>query len=89
MDVVFALDASGSMSQAKFTQVKEFVKKIILGLDIGRGSQVGIETFADTHKLQFHLNEYVLILTYDGPSVKEKIFKYFFSPPYFGGRKYI
>ena len=26
---------------------------------------------------------------YDGPSVKEKIFKYVFSPPYFGGRKYI
>ena len=29
---------------------------------------------------------------YDGPSVKEKIFRYFFSPPYFGGEnifKYI
>ena len=26
---------------------------------------------------------------YDGPSVKENIFKYFYSPPYFGGRKYI
>ena len=24
---------------------------------------------------------------YDGPSVKEKIFTYLFSPPYFGGRK--
>ena len=31
----------------------------------------------------------VLAITYDGPSVKEKIFKYFFSPPYVGGRKYI
>ena len=26
---------------------------------------------------------------YDGPSVTENIFKYFFSPPYFVGRKYI
>ena len=42
-------------------------------------------------KLEKRIKEEMLIATlpYDGPSVKENIFKYFFSPPYFVGRKYI
>ena len=47
-----------------------------------------------TKKIIVHIKIILEILKrqmkkYDGPSVKEKIFEYIFSPPYFVGRKYI
>jgi len=57
-DVVFVLDSSGSVSQADFTRALTFISQITDGLDVGGGRfRIGLITFSDTSKLEFHLNE--------------------------------
>lgn len=45
-DVVFALDASGSIEQENFYIIQEFVRDIIYGINVEGGSRVGILTYA-------------------------------------------
>lgn len=45
-DVVFALDASGSIEQENFYIIQDFVRDIIYGINVDGGSRVGILTYA-------------------------------------------
>ena len=69
-DVVFAVDSSGSIGWENFQLETQFVKNVLLGLDIGRGTQVGVQTFASDVVLRYHLNKYVYqkmkVLMYGG-----------------------
>ena len=63
-DVVFALDASGSIGFDNFQLMTQFVGQIIQTLDIDSApdgptiSRVGLVTFSDSAVLQFNLNRY-------------------------------
>ena len=63
-DVVFVLDASGSIEFDNFQRMTQFVGMIIQSLDIDSVtsgptiSRVGLMTFSDSPVLQFNLNTY-------------------------------
>lgn len=58
-DVVFALDASGSIERDNFIQMQEFVTDLIYGIDIeAGGSNIGLLTFSDEARSVFYLNEH-------------------------------
>jgi uncharacterized protein YegL len=63
-DVVFALDASGSIMFSNFQLMLNFVAMIVQSLDIDSSSngasvsRVGLVTFGDYAQLQFNLNQY-------------------------------
>jgi len=63
-DVVFALDASGSIEFDNFQRITQFVGMVVQTLDIDSVanspaiSRVGLITFSDNAVLQFHLNRY-------------------------------
>ena len=47
-DVVFALDASGSIEKNNFFLLEEFIKDAMYGIDLDSMSRVGVLTFSDT-----------------------------------------
>jgi len=57
-DVVFALDASGSIGAPNFELETEFARNLIFGLNINGGTRAALETFANNAEPQFYLNEY-------------------------------
>jgi len=63
-DVVFALDASGSIGDENFRTMISFVTRLVEQLDIDNaqsvfsGTRIGLVTFANDYKLEFDLNEY-------------------------------
>ena len=63
-DVVFALDASGSIGFDNFQLMTQFVGMVIQSLDIDSSadgptiSRVGLVTFSDSTVLQFNLDRY-------------------------------
>jgi len=63
-DVVFALDASGSMTLSNFQLMLSFVSMVVQSLDIDSSSngpsisRVGLITFGNTAKVQFNLKDY-------------------------------
>lgn len=57
-DVVFAVDASGSIDIANFLKVTEFIKTIVHNLNLYGHNQVGLELFSFSARLEFNLNEY-------------------------------
>ena len=58
-DIVFILDASGSVGSTNFRTQLDFVKKMIAGFYIGpQETQVGMFTFDGSVHPQFYLNKY-------------------------------
>lgn len=62
-DIVFALDASGSIGDDNFRKETQFVTNVIASLDIAspsnpNGVQVGLLTFSDNVSIQFQLNNF-------------------------------
>ncbi|XP_021352218.1 uncharacterized protein LOC110449589 [Mizuhopecten yessoensis] len=63
-DVVFLLDASGSVGSSNFILMKFFIKNITANLLLGPNAiQVGIVTFATVPRYEFWLNEHYGALT--------------------------
>lgn len=63
MDIVFALDASGSIERDNFERIVQFVGGVVQSLVIRtdqtpNGFQVALVTFADTVEVRFYLNTY-------------------------------
>jgi len=63
VDVVFALDASGSIDSDTFERVVQFVGAVVRSLKIRTretpdGLQVALVSFADRVDIRFHLNTY-------------------------------
>lgn len=57
-DVVFALDASGSIGKANFLRVITFAKAVVRQLPVGEGTRVGMLTYGDTPQKYFDLRDY-------------------------------
>ena len=56
-DVVFAIDASGSVGKDNFYTVLDFTKDLVMNMNIGQ-TRVAFETFANNQQLQFNLNSH-------------------------------
>ena len=57
-DVIFMLDASGSMGPDDFDMMLSLVKDIVVTMEIGAsGAQVGLMQYSDDARVEFHLNE--------------------------------
>ena len=48
VNVVVAIEASGSISNAAFAQAELFVRNIALNIDVEGGSRMGVMTFSTT-----------------------------------------
>ena len=58
-DIVFLVDASGSIQYQNWPIIKNFIRNVVNDFDVGpRKVQVGIATFGDNVNLEFHLNRY-------------------------------
>ena len=58
-DVLFILDASGSVGTQNFNLMLNFVKKLVDGFPVSATeTQIGVITFDSKVYLQFHLNKY-------------------------------
>ena len=62
-DIVFALDASGSIGNDNFEKMVDFTRSVIQGLSIGmdgvsRPTRVGMLTYSDDVTRVFNLNDY-------------------------------
>ena len=51
-DVVFALDASGSITNKNFKKVVDFAKNVVLDLPVDSRVRVGLETFSDNEQVR-------------------------------------
>ncbi|KAK3784815.1 hypothetical protein RRG08_066336 [Elysia crispata] len=59
VDIVFLVDASGSVGSFNFRKTLDFVESVVNGLNIGPFEvRVGLIRFASSPSLQFHLNTY-------------------------------
>ena len=57
IDLVFVLDASGSVGAPNFQRIREFLENIVLNLDIGPDdSQVGVIVFDSSAAVEISLN---------------------------------
>ena len=58
-DIVFVLDASGSVRQENFVKMKDFVKQMVDSINVDRlGSNLAMVTFSDNARIDFPLNAY-------------------------------
>ena len=58
-DVVFVLDASGSIRHERFQNVLDFINSIVTQLEIATDrTRVGVIKFSDNAQIQFNLNKY-------------------------------
>ena len=58
-DIVFILDASGSVGGGNFRKMLDFVKAMVQGLDVGPyATKIGVMTFSETNNQDFHLNRF-------------------------------
>ena len=58
-DIVFLLDKSGSVGQANFDKMTQFVKDITANFDIGPNDvQVGVDTFSTAYSQEFTLGTF-------------------------------
>uniref|UniRef100_A0A0B7BC59 Uncharacterized protein n=1 Tax=Arion vulgaris TaxID=1028688 RepID=A0A0B7BC59_9EUPU len=58
-DVIFVLDSSGSVGELNFALMKNFTFSTVRDLEIDSGFfRVGIISFSDTSRIDFHLNTY-------------------------------
>lgn len=58
-DIVFIVDASGSVGATNFQKTLDFVKTMVNGFPIGpTETHIGLITFDSKVYLQFHLNKF-------------------------------
>ena len=57
-DIIFILDASGSIGYDNFERMKSFLVSLVGVLDIGGQTRVGLVQFSDNAKEVFSLNTY-------------------------------
>ena len=58
-DVIFLLDASGSVGTSNFQKMKNFVSTLVMSMQVGSNSvRVGVMTFSSTPSVIFHLDQY-------------------------------
>ena len=58
-DILFILDASGSVGRTNFNLMLNFVKKLVDGFPVSaKETQIGVITFDSKVYLQFHLNKF-------------------------------
>ena len=58
-DVVFVLDASGSLDEPNFNHIKNFVSNLTNELDVDSGKiRVGVVTYSDRAEPRFNLSRY-------------------------------
>ncbi len=58
-DIALAIDSSSSIGDAKYNQLLEFSRYFASLLNIGPGgSQLAVETYADTNTVRFQLNKF-------------------------------
>lgn len=63
-DIVFLLDASGSIGAANFITMKYFIQNFTAGLEIGESAlQLGVVKFSSSANTEFMLNQYYSPLT--------------------------
>ena len=59
VDLVFVLDASGSVKADNFDKMKDFVKNFLSDADVDGGSvRVGVNVYSTGSKIEFNLNEH-------------------------------
>ena len=58
VDLVIAMDASGSIDRVNYYIMQEFVRDLIYGMGVESGSRVGIATFSTNANIEFNLNTY-------------------------------
>ncbi|KAM3873545.1 LOW QUALITY PROTEIN: collagen alpha-6(VI) chain-like [Diretmus argenteus] len=76
-DIVFIVDESGSIGTENFHLVRDFLHKIVDGLDVSpKKVQVGIVMFSDTPKAEVYLNTF---------NDKSEILQFIKILPYHGG----
>ncbi|CAH1788337.1 unnamed protein product [Owenia fusiformis] len=58
-DLVFVVDSSGSIPEEDFQKVLDFLKYVVVELDVGISkTRIGVITFFTNAIIRFHLNEY-------------------------------
>lgn len=58
-DIVFILDASGSVREENFVKTKDFVKQMVDSINVDRlGSNLAVVTFSDDARIHFRLSDY-------------------------------
>ena len=58
-DVIFVIDASGSVGASNFVEMKKFVSTLVMSMQVGSNSvRVGVMTFSTTPSVIFHLDQY-------------------------------
>ena len=58
-DIVFTLDASGSVGKANFDKMLSFVKTLVKGFNVGQNNiRIGLQTFSNRAEVQFNLNKF-------------------------------
>ena len=61
VDLVFVLDASGSITEENFAVIREFVRDVINSLNIDSGHvRIGVEGFSDSHYEIFQVKWHIL-----------------------------
>ena len=59
LDLIFVMDASGSVGYSNFQTMKNFVYDIVNSFEVGSDSvRVGVMSFASSYSFHFHLNTY-------------------------------
>lgn len=58
-DVIVVVDASGSVGESNFVEMKNFVSTLVMSMQVGPNTvRVGMMTFSTTPSVIFHLDEY-------------------------------
>lgn len=56
-DIIIVIDSSTSIARSDFTKQLEFINSLIDKIEIGpEANQVGIISFSDNYRMNFHLN---------------------------------
>ena len=56
-DIIIVIDSSTSIARSDFTKQLDFINSLIDKIEIGpEANQVGIISFSDNYKMNFHLN---------------------------------
>ncbi|MES9904541.1 MAG: VWA domain-containing protein [Sedimenticola sp.] len=75
VDVVFVLDASGSVGSQNFQTMLTFVNKVVDGFPVNQNeTHIGLVTFSSGAHLQFYLNQY-----FDKAAIKQAVSQTRFS----------
>ncbi len=61
VDVIFIVDESGSVGEAEFELVKQFVIDVITRVDMDSGAvRLGVMTFSDNANIKFYVSFFLV-----------------------------